>query len=175
VFPTDVDIPFGTLVRYWQATSGIDRREAERLCRSYTDAHLIEDVRLDPPTIRLPANIADYLQQEARPRATMLNRALLDSYRTDLPSADDLPTAWWKLPAGEPYLWHHLTRHLRDAAHTDELATLLRDLRWVIVKSTDSARRAWRRTRPCCRVTRMGGHSVSCSAEPATCISPATR
>jgi WD40 repeat protein/tetratricopeptide (TPR) repeat protein len=134
VFPTATDIPFDTLVRYWQATGGINRREAERLCRSYADAHLIEDFRLDPPAIRLDANVADYLQQEARPRTTALNRALLDSYRTDLPSADDLPTAWWKLPAGEAHLWHHLTRHLTDAAQTDELTTLLRDLRWASVK-----------------------------------------
>jgi len=135
VFPTDTDIPLDTLVCYWQRTGGIDRHDAERLCHTYAEANLIEEFQLDPPAIRLHDVIADYLRHDARPRATALNRALLDSYRTDLPDEDDLPTTWWRLPATEPYLWRHLALHLRDAGRVDELTALLRDLRWASVKT----------------------------------------
>jgi len=60
--------------------------------------------------------LAAYLQHTARPRAAALNRELLDSHRADLPIVDDdLPTAWWRLPAAEPYLWRHLAHPLRAA------------------------------------------------------------
>jgi hypothetical protein len=84
--------------------------------------------------------IANYLQHELRHhetrlnRVTQLNRVLLDSYRTDVPAAEDLPTAWWQLPADEPYLWHHLALHLHAAGLLDELAGMLGDLRWTSTK-----------------------------------------
>jgi hypothetical protein len=100
VFPTDTDIPLETLARYWARTGGVDRPEVERLCHLYADAHLGEEFRLDPSVIRLHDVIADYLQHDIRPHAKARHRALLDSHRADLPAADDLPTAWWRLPGG---------------------------------------------------------------------------
>jgi WD40 repeat protein len=134
VFPTDTAVPLDTLARFWQRTGGLDRHEAERLCYAFAEANLIEEFRLDPPAIRLHDVVAGYLRHEALPRATELNGALLDSYRQDLPGGDDLPTAWWRLPAGESYLWRHLATHLRDAGRVAELVAVLRDLRWACVK-----------------------------------------
>ncbi|MBB5938791.1 NB-ARC domain-containing protein [Streptomyces zagrosensis] len=135
VFPPGTDIPLETLVRYWRHSGDVDRHEAERLCLVYAEVNLIEEFRLAPPAIRLHDVISGYLRHDVRPRATMLHRALLDSYRADLPKADSLPTAWWQLPAKEPYLWRQLAPHLRDAGRADELTALLRDLRWASVKN----------------------------------------
>lgn len=134
VFPADVEIPLATVARFWAYTGGITEHEAERLCHALAELNLVDEFRLGPPAIRLHDVLAAYLQYAARPRAAVLNRDLLDSHRADLPIDDDLPTAWWRLPAAEPYLWRHLARHLRAADRTDELKALLADLRWASVK-----------------------------------------
>jgi len=38
---------------------------------------------------------------------------------------------WSDLPPDEPYLWHHLAYHLREAGREDELHALLLDFDWL--------------------------------------------
>lgn len=134
VFRTDTDLPLETLTRYWHHTGDLAPHEAERLCYVYAEVNLIKDFHLDPPTIRLHDVIAAYLKHSARSRATALHGALLDCFRPGLIDVDEVTTAWWCLPADEPYLWRHLTYHLHQAGRTDELAGLLGDLRWASTK-----------------------------------------
>lgn len=139
VFPSDIDIPLETLIRYWRQTGNTDQHEAERLCHVFLEANLIDDFRLDSPAIRIHDIIAAYLRHDIQHRAeygvATLNRALLDGYRTDLPDTDELGTAWWQLSADEPYLWRHLAPHLHGADLIDELCAVLQELRWASAKT----------------------------------------
>lgn len=134
VFPTDTDIPLTTLTDYWCETGEVDRFEADRLCHLFADANLVETFRLDTAVIRLHDVVAEYLEHAIRRRAQELHAALLDGHRKALPDSPELPTAWWRLPGSDQYLWRHLAFHLGQAGRTDELASVLHDLRWPSVK-----------------------------------------
>ena len=63
--------------------------------------------------------------------------ALHDSFLNAMdPSPDSRADSerWAGLPAGEPYLWHHLVYHLLEAGRREELRALLTGARWLIAK-----------------------------------------
>ena len=58
----------------------------------------------------------------------LLHDDLLAGYRALLPPAG---TGWWRLPAGEPYIWDHLLYHLLGAGDRSGAASTVTDLAYL--------------------------------------------
>jgi NB-ARC domain/Domain of unknown function (DUF4062)/APAF-1 helical domain len=133
IFPEDVDIPLDVLTLLWPNTN------IERLCEELTGLGLVADYRLDPPRPRLMLHdvIRAYLRtcRNAAGRADV-HRRLITAAAGLLP-ADDVvkPTPWWLLPADADYLWRFLPYHLHEAGASDEVVSLVCDLRWTEAKT----------------------------------------
>ncbi len=133
IFPDATALPIATLERYWAATSGLDPRAFEHLCRRLATLHLVQDYQLDPPRLHLHDVVRDYLRRKAGDALPGMHRALVDAHRRSLPTEDGR-TCWWQMPGDEPYLWDHLAGHLHGAGLPSELTDLAHDLRWAAAK-----------------------------------------
>jgi WD40 repeat protein len=142
VFPEDMDIPLDVLDMWWNPEdlrhSG-ERLSAEHLCEGLSELSLVSDYRGDVGTVRLHDVIYSYLRRRVGSRwLAATNADLLAAARSQLlgPEAARAgePIPWWLLPAQATYFWRHLAYHLSEAGRRDELASVVRDLRFVTAK-----------------------------------------
>jgi WD40 repeat protein len=136
IFPEDVNIPFGTLERYW----GLDDFDTEELCERYARLSLLLDFDPNKRTIRLHDVIRQYLNDEQRDQLAELHQRLLHKHRPPPsgPVALSLhpPVAKWAdLPDDEPYLWDYLALHLIAAGRGEELVATVKDWRYLTKKT----------------------------------------
>jgi len=133
VFPEDVDIPFVTVQRLWDATGGLDDFATEELCERLYRYSLLLDFDLTRRSVRLHDVIRAYLKQEVGAiELASMHAHLLDAYAF---------TRWADLPDDEPYLWDHLADHLVAAGRLEELVTTVKELRYLAHKTL--ARKAY--------------------------------
>ncbi|MEV5540069.1 NB-ARC domain-containing protein [Saccharopolyspora shandongensis] len=140
VFQGGTAIPQATLNAYWNHTGSLNSVEVEQLCLDLADLSLVQGYELvGSPKLRLHDVVGEYLRHRVRDEIPDLHRKLLDSHRRYLSESEALDsartssdTAWWELPADEPYLWHHLPYHLSKAELNDELNKTVCDIRWII-------------------------------------------
>lgn len=138
VFPGGVDIPQETIENYWRHTGNLSVSNVRRICAELADLSLIH-YDAYRKCLQMHAVIREYLGDRASGRLAEFNQGFLDTYRAALPRDSDGKTAWWLLEPSEPYLWSQLRHHLRLATDTapsgtEELKTVLCDLRWVVAK-----------------------------------------
>ena len=141
IFPEDEIVPLSVVAQLWEATAGMNRAQAMRLCRRLEDLSLIT---LSPLTFgNLGASLHDviraFLRSELGPdkiRAT--NQAMIDSIARTLPSATALTlncqtsaVAWWEISTNEGYLVSSIVYHLTEARRVEERDALVTDLRWI--------------------------------------------
>lgn len=121
VFPAETPIPLSTLARYW----GYELAAADTLCQRLAEWWLLPSLQ-DGDILFLETAVPRYLP--AGQRATrQLHAQLLDAHRPD-------SQRWHEMPAGEPYLWHHLAYHLVRSGQHAELLNLLADYWYIEAK-----------------------------------------
>jgi WD40 repeat protein len=125
VFPEDVDIPVAALVELWGATGGLDDVDTEDLCVRLDQLSLLLHCDLETRCIRLHDVVRAYLVREQGKKLPGVHGQLLGAYALD---------RWPDLSADEPYLWHHLAYHLREAERSDDLQALLLNPDWMQAK-----------------------------------------
>ncbi|MBV1856326.1 NB-ARC domain-containing protein [Catellatospora tritici] len=136
VFAEDSDIDIALLHALWGTGSGLSANQVDRLCRRLASLSLVADYQ-PGRSLRLHDVIRAHLRTISRDDLPALHASLLDAARGMLAAAtgDEAgPTPWWLLPDHARYLWQHLFEHLHTAGHEDEVADLLRDLRWAEAK-----------------------------------------
>ncbi|WP_369269570.1 NB-ARC domain-containing protein [Streptomyces sp. R11] len=130
IFPEDIDVPLYLLELLWEG------RRAEDLCGELVGLGLVSEYRLDAPEPRLVMHdvVRAYLRrQRGQDELRQVHGRLVEAATVLLP--DGAAQAWWELPPHVTYLWHHLPYHLAQAGLTNELSSLLTDLRWTEVKT----------------------------------------
>ncbi len=125
VFPADTQIPVAAITRYWAHTR---RRTAQQTTRDLDTLAAANVLRLDEDAVSFHNLQHDYLLLHA-PALALLHAELLDAYRALLPA--DGRDQWWRLPVGEPYIWDHLTTHLRGAGERRVLAATATDPAYI--------------------------------------------
>ena len=140
VFAEDEAIPFGLVVRLWQATAGLDNLRAAQVVSRLTQLAVVSQAPGPGGGVVLHDVIRDFLRAGlGQPRLAGLHAVLLDAVATDLPAAGPLdgaagcaePVAWWQLGEQDRYLWDHLIEHLARAERTGQAEAAACDLRWV--------------------------------------------
>ncbi len=135
VVPEDVPMPVSVVARLWAHTGGLQDYESRRLLTDLERKGLLYlEGGDETASIRFHDLQRDFLQLAADD-VRKLHSDLLDACaRTLAPATSETHRAWWTLPAGEPYLWHHLSDHLSRADRRDELRALLLDYDWISAK-----------------------------------------
>ena len=135
VAPEDVPLPVRVVARLWAHTGDLQDYECRRLLAELDrKALLYLEGEGDTASVRFHDLQRDFLQLAADDVRT-LHSYLLDAYaRTLGPAAAETHRAWWMLPAGEPYIWYHLSDHLAKADRRGELRALLLDYAWLAAK-----------------------------------------
>jgi NB-ARC domain/TIR domain/APAF-1 helical domain/WD domain, G-beta repeat len=135
VAPEDVPLPVPVVVRLWAHTASLKDYESRQLLADLDrKALLYREGEGDTGSVRFHDLQRDFLQLAADDFGA-LHATLLDAYaRTLAPATAETHRAWWTLPAGEPYIWHHLRDHLAKADRRGELRALLLDYRWIAAK-----------------------------------------
>ncbi|MDQ3886182.1 MAG: NB-ARC domain-containing protein, partial [Actinomycetota bacterium] len=121
VFPADTQIPVAAITRYWAHTRAYTAQQTAHDLATLAAAKVL---RRDESTVGFHDLQHDYLLLHA-PRLALLHAELLNAYRGLLPA--DGSDQWWRLPVGEPYIWDHLTTHLRGAGERQVLAMTATD------------------------------------------------
>ena len=130
VFSDDTDIPVTTAAALWSGTGGAHQAEAEQLCMELADLCMIQLQLTGPqPSFRIHDVVHAYLRHTVGDRLADFHMALVEVHRRNLATEQER-TCWWLMPATEPYLWDHLTRHLAGGSAIGELTELIHDLRW---------------------------------------------
>ena len=135
VAPEDVPMPAAVVMRLWAHTGGLRNYESRKLLADLEKKGLLYlEGEGDTASVRFHDLQRDFLQLAADD-IRALHAKLLDAYaRTLAPATAETYRAWWTLPAGEPYIWYHLSDHLAKADRRRELRALLLDYRWIAAK-----------------------------------------
>ena len=141
VYPPDTRVPVAAVSRYWGRLRGVSPGQVRAELRMLADRELLI---LDRDEIAFHDLQHSYLLLQADDLA-LLHDGLLAGYRALLAPAG---AGWWRLPAGEPYIWDHLLYHLLGAGDRSGAASTVTDLAYP--GQADRAGRAARRgDRPC--------------------------
>jgi WD40 repeat protein len=138
IFAADADVPVDVIGLLWGATGGLSDAEVESLRDKIVRLRLAWGCwpAGRRPALRLHDVLRTYLRRLVAADCAAMNTSLVRAARGLLPArADGGRVPWWTLPADADYLWQYLPFHLAEAGHTDELAQLVCDLRWVEAKS----------------------------------------
>ena len=125
VFPEDIEIPLAAVATLWAATSGLNERETERLCRDLAERGLILRLDLAAGTILLHDEVRGYLYRQAADRLPRLHRRLVDGYQRTCPGGH------WAYGPRDGYFFGRLAYHLAQAGQAEELERLLLDFDWI--------------------------------------------
>lgn len=126
VFPADTQVPAAAIKRYWAHTRG---RTVDQTTHELDALAAANVLHLDEGAVGFHDLQHDYLVLHAS-TLTLLHAGLLDAYRALLPDHDG--DQWWRLPAGEPYIWDHLAAHLRGAGERRVLAATVTDPAYLV-------------------------------------------
>ena len=125
IFPEDTDIPFETIGRLWANTANWSPKQSTNAIRTMQRYSLFTHYNPHSQVVRLHDVIRALLVEQQDERLPTLHTQLLNTYHL----AD-----WTNLPPDEPYLWHHLTYHLRQAGRLEELRAPLFNFDWLQAK-----------------------------------------
>ena len=124
VFPPDTRVPVAAVSRYWGQLRGVSPGQVRAELRMLADRELLV---LDRDEIAFHDLQHSYLLLQADDLA-LLHDGLLAGYRALLAPAG---AGWWRLPAGEPYIWDHLLYHLLGAGDRSGAASTVTDLAFL--------------------------------------------
>ena len=124
VYPPDTRVPVAAVSRYWGQLRGVPPGQVRAELRMLADRELLI---LDRDEIAFHDLQHSYLLLQADDLA-LLHDGLLAGYRALLAPAG---TGWWRLPAGEPYIWDHLLYHLLGAGDRSGAASTVTDLAYL--------------------------------------------
>ena len=124
VFPPDTRVPVAAVSRYWGRLRGVPPGQVRAELQLLADRELLV---LDRDEIAFHDLQHSYLLLQADDLA-LLHDGLLAGYRALLAPAG---TGWWRLPAGEPYIWDHLLYHLLGAGDRSGAASTVTDLAYL--------------------------------------------
>ena len=127
VYPPDIRIPVAAVARYWGQLRGSSPDQIRSDLRTLADRELLI---LDRDEIAFHDLQHSYLLLQADNLA-LLHADLLAAYQALLPPGG---TGWWRLPAGEPYIWDHLLHHLHGAGDRAGAASTLTDLAYLATR-----------------------------------------
>ncbi|WP_343446292.1 NB-ARC domain-containing protein [Micromonospora schwarzwaldensis] len=137
IFAEDVDIPFHEMSTLWSATADYDERAVVKAVEEMVELSLFAAYRFTERAVRLHDVLRQYLRHlSGDDSIRALNSVFLRSYQTEAGLTKEKgPVPWWALPDSCDYLWQHLAYHLAESDDTEDLDTLLTDLRWLVEKS----------------------------------------
>ncbi len=124
VYPPDTRIPVAAVARYWGRLRGYSPGQVHTDLRELAGRGLLI---LDRDEIAFHDLQHSYLLLQADNLA-LLHADLLAGYQALMPPAG---TGWWRLPAGEPYIWDHLLHHLLGAGDRAGAASTATDLAYL--------------------------------------------
>ena len=124
VYPPDTRVPVAAVSRYWGRLRGVPPGQVRAELQMLADRELLI---LDRDEIAFHDLQHSYLLLQADDLA-LLHAGLLAGYRALLAPAG---TGWWRLPAGEPYIWDHLLYHLLGAGDRSGAASTVTDLAYL--------------------------------------------
>ena len=124
VYPPDIRVPVAAVARYWGQLRGSSSGQVRTDLQTLADRELLI---LDGDEIAFHDLQHSYLLLQADDLA-LLHADLLAGYQALLPAAG---TGWWRLPAGEPYIWDHLLYHLHGARDRAGAVSTLTDLAYL--------------------------------------------
>ena len=127
VYPPDIRIPVAAVARYWGQLRGSSPDQIRSDLRTLAFRELLI---LDRDEIAFHDLQHSYLLLQADNLA-LLHADLLAAYQALLPPGG---TGWWRLPAGEPYIWDHLLHHLHGAGDRAGAASTLTDLAYLATR-----------------------------------------
>ena len=123
VYPPDIRIPVAAVARYWGQLRGRSPGQVHTDLRALADRGLLI---VDRDEIAFHDLQHSYLLLQVDHLA-LLHADVLAGYRGLLPAG----TGWWRLPAGELYIWDHLLHHLHGAGDRTEAASTVTDLAYL--------------------------------------------
>ena len=124
VFPPDTRVPVAAVSRYWGRLRGASPGQVRAELQMLADRELLV---LDRDEVAVHDLQHSYLLLQAEDLA-LLHDGLLAGYRALLAPAG---AGWWRLPAGEPYIWDHLLYHLLGAGDRSGAAGTVTDLAFL--------------------------------------------
>jgi WD40 repeat protein len=129
VYPPDTQIPVAAVTRYWRQLRGCSPVQARADLRTLAGRKLlILNPGHDQFTFHDLQHAFLLLQVD---NLALLHADLLAAYQALLPTAE---TGWWRLSAGEPYIWDHLLHHLHGAGDRSGAAATLTDLAYLAMR-----------------------------------------
>jgi hypothetical protein len=125
VYPADTRVPVTAVTRYWRQLRAIPAHRTGADLQALADRELLG---LDAGEVAFHDLQYDYLllQVDDLP---LRHADLLAAYRALLP--DRGRDEWWRLPAGEPYIWDHLLHHLHGAGERAATVATATDLAYL--------------------------------------------
>ena len=125
VYPADTRVPVAAVTRYWQQLRDVPAHRTGADLQALADRKLLG---LDAGEVAFHDLQYDYLllQVDDLP---LRHADLLAAYRRLLP--DRGRDEWWRLPAGEPYIWDHLLYHLHGAGERAAIVATATDLAYL--------------------------------------------
>jgi hypothetical protein len=147
VYPPDTWIPMAAVARYWGELRGSSPGQVHTDLRTLASRELLI---LDRDEIAFHDLQHSYLLLQADD-LVLLHAGLLACYQRLLPAG----AGWWRLPAGEPYIWDHLLYHLLGAGDRAGVAGTLTDLAYLAM-----------------RIALAGPHAAETDLEQASAVHP---
>ena len=125
VFPADIRVPVAAVTRYWRQLRGRPEPQTRADLQALAGRELLS---LDGDEVAFHDLQRDYLLLQVD-ELPLRHADLLAGYRRLLP--DGGRDGWWRLPAGEPYIWGHLLYHLGGAGDRAAITTTGTDLAYL--------------------------------------------
>jgi WD40 repeat protein len=125
VYLPDTQIPVAAIARYWGQLRGSSPAQVRMDLGRLAERELLI-LGPDENAITFHDLQHSYLLLQVDNLA-LLHADLLAAYRALLPAR----AGWWRLPAGEPYIWDHLLHHLHGADDRAGAAATLTDLTYL--------------------------------------------
>lgn len=124
IFQEDVPVPQQTVLQLWSHLRP-DVRPIDHLktLTALVNLGLVE--RDEQKIVTLHDLLHSYTREKLGNRYKQTHRDLLDSYGVE---------EWHELPQDEPYLWHFIAHHLKEAGKLDTLRGLLLDYQFLQAK-----------------------------------------
>lgn len=128
VFPPSVAIPVPILAAWWRQEHGWTATSARQFARLLAERSLVGAYLADEDAVVLHDVFRSALIAHTRGPAHKSHHSLVESFRAQAPEG------WHRVDRRDDYVWRHLTHHLDQAGHHDEVAETLCDPTYVLSK-----------------------------------------